>query len=132
GSSTTPLFFEGCLVPVTNLLGQAGQGHKIAFNILNIGRWKLGVGALGGAKLCLELGTRYAREREQFGKPIAEFDLIRKKIGDIATRVYVAESMAYRTAGVNDARCAAIHPETQDAQRRTVEPLQLPSIETSA
>src|SRR3954464_3766054 len=100
GSSTCALYLEDCRIPAENVLGTIGQGHKIAFNILNIGRWKLGVGSVGGAKYCLELGIRYARERKQFGKPIAEFDLIRKKLGDIATQIYVGESMAYRTAGL--------------------------------
>src|SRR5262252_9470704 len=77
GSSTCPLFLEDCTIPVENVLGEIGKGHKIAFNILNIGRWKLGVGATGGAKHCLELGIKYARERKQFGQPIAAFDLIR-------------------------------------------------------
>src|SRR5436190_976572 len=100
GSSTCPLFLEDCTIPIDAVLGTIGQGHKIAFNILNIGRWKLGVGSVAGAKYCLELGVKFARERKQFGKPIAEFDLIRKKIGDIATQTFVAESMAFRTAGL--------------------------------
>src|SRR5262249_15719288 len=131
GSSTCALYFEDCLVPAEHLLGQAGQGHKIAFNILNVGRWKLGVGSLGGAKYCLELGTRFARERKQFGKPIAEFDLIRKKIGDIATQLYVAESMAYRTAGLIDARFRGVDPGAADAQRRYVDAVEEHSIEAS-
>src|SRR5437667_5011216 len=90
GSSTCPLFLEDCTIPVENVLGTIGQGHKIAFNVLNIGRWKLGIGAVGGAKYCLELGIKFARERKQFGKPIAEFDLIRKKIGEIAMQTFVA------------------------------------------
>ena len=122
GSSTCPLFLEDCTIPVDSVLGTIGAGHKIAFNILNIGRWKLGVGAVGGAKYCLEIGVKYARERKQFGKPIAEFDLIRKKIGEIATQTYVAESMAFRTAGLLDARSRAIDPADpaarQEADRR--------------
>src|SRR5437667_3203218 len=86
GSSTCPLCLEDCTIPADSVLGDIGAGHKIAFNILNIGRWKLGVGAVGGAKYCLEIGVKYARERKQFGKPIADFDLIRKKLGDIATQ----------------------------------------------
>ncbi len=104
GSSTCPLILEDCQIPADAVLGEIGKGHKIAFNILNIGRWKLGVGAVGGAKYCLELGVGYAKERKQFGKPIAEFDLIRKKIGEMAMLTYVAESMAFRTAGLLDAR----------------------------
>jgi alkylation response protein AidB-like acyl-CoA dehydrogenase len=131
GSSTTTLFFDGCLVPVENLLGAIGKGHKIAFNILNIGRYKLGVGALGGAKSCLELGIRFAKERRQFDKPIAEFDLIRKKLGGIATQIFVAESMAYRTVGLIDARIAQIEEGAADAQRRTIDAIEEHSIEAS-
>ena len=131
GSSTCPLYLEDCRVPVENLLGAIGQGHKIAFNILNIGRWKLGVGATGGAKHCLELGVRFARERVQFGKPIAEFDLIRKKIGDIATQIFVAESMGFRTAGLLDARHRAIDPAAPDAVRQAIDAVEEHSIEAS-
>src|SRR6185503_9892392 len=115
GSSTCPLFLEDCTIPIDAVLGTIGQGHKIAFNILNIGRWKLGVGSVAGAKYCLELGVKFARERKQFGKPIAEFDLVRKKIGDIATQTYVAEAMAFRTAGLLDARSKAIDEHSIEA-----------------
>ncbi|HEY0706408.1 MAG TPA: acyl-CoA dehydrogenase family protein, partial [Polyangia bacterium] len=131
GSSTCPLILEDCVVPVENVLGTIGQGHKIAFNILNIGRWKLGVGAVGGAKYCLEIGVKYATERKQFGKPIAEFDLIRKKIGDIATQTYVAESMAYRTAGLIDARSSLIDKKAPDAQKKEIEAIEEHAIEAS-
>ena len=122
---------EDCTIPADSVLGQIGQGHKIAFNILNIGRWKLGVGAVGGAKYCLEIGVKYARERKQFGKPIAEFDLIRKKMGDIATNIYVAESMAFRTAGLLDARSRAIDPAAPDAQKQQIDAIEEHSIEAS-
>jgi alkylation response protein AidB-like acyl-CoA dehydrogenase len=131
GSSTCPLIFEDCEIPADGVLGQIGQGHKIAFNILNIGRWKLGVGAVGAAKYCLKLGVGYARDRRQFGKPIAEFDLIRKKLGDIATNIYVAESMAYRTAGLLDARSRAIDPTAPDAQKKQIDAIEEHSIEAS-
>jgi alkylation response protein AidB-like acyl-CoA dehydrogenase len=131
GSSTCPLFLEDCTIPVGNVLGTIGAGHKIAFNILNIGRWKLGVGAVGGAKYCLEIGVRYARERKQFGKPIAEFDLIRKKIGDIATQTYVAESMAFRTAGLLDARTRLIDPADPAAPKKEIDAIEEHAIEAS-
>src|SRR5262249_22610828 len=118
GSSTCALYLEDCQVPVENVLGTIGQGHKIAFNILNIGRWKLGVGSIGGAKYCLEIGVKYARDRKQFGKAIADFDLIRKKIGDIATQTFVGESMAFRTAGLLDARTRLIDPKDPAAQKQ--------------
>ncbi|MEP6655129.1 MAG: acyl-CoA dehydrogenase family protein, partial [Myxococcales bacterium] len=131
GSSTCPLILEDCEIPVDSVLGQIGQGHKIAFNILNIGRWKLGVGAVGGAKYCLELGVAYARDRKQFGKSISEFDLIRKKVGDIATNIYVTESMAYRTAGLLDARSRGIDPTAADAQKKEIDAIEEHSIEAS-
>jgi alkylation response protein AidB-like acyl-CoA dehydrogenase len=131
GSSTCPLVLEDCEIPADSVLGQIGQGHKIAFNILNIGRWKLGVGAVGASKYCLSLGVSYARDRKQFGKPIAEFDLIRKKLGDIATNIYVAESMAYRTAGLLDARSRAIDPAAPDAQKQQIDAIEEHSIEAS-
>lgn len=131
GSSTCPLILEDCEIPVDSVLGQIGQGHKIAFNILNIGRWKLGVGAVGAAKYCLELGVGYARDRKQFGKSISEFDLIRKKLGDIATNIFVTESMAYRTAGLLDGRSRKIDPAAPDAQKQEIDAIEEHSIEAS-
>ncbi len=131
GSSTCPLFLEDCEVPAENLLGTIGQGHKIAFNILNIGRWKLGVGSTGGAKYCLELGARYARERKQFGKAIGEFDLIRKKLGEIATQIFIAESMAFRTAGLLQARDEHIDATAPDAAKQHIDAIEEHSIEAS-
>jgi alkylation response protein AidB-like acyl-CoA dehydrogenase len=131
GSSTCPLILEDCVVPAENVLGTVGQGHKIAFNILNIGRLKLGVGGVGGAKYCLELGIKYATERKQFGKPIAEFDLIRKKIGDIATQTFVGESMAFRTVGLIDARVQNIDPKAADAAKQEIDAIEEHAIEAS-
>lgn len=131
GSSTCALFLDECTIPKDSVLGQIGKGHKIAFNILNIGRWKLGVGAVGGAKYCLELGIAYARDRKQFGKSISEFDLIRKKIGEAATQTYVAETMAYRTAGLLDERAKAIDPKGPDAQKNLMEAIEEHAIEAS-
>jgi alkylation response protein AidB-like acyl-CoA dehydrogenase len=131
GSSTCALYLEDCTIPVDSVLGTIGQGHKIAFNILNIGRWKLGVGAVGGAKYCLEIGIRYARDRKQFGKSISEFDLIRKKLGDIATQTFVAESMAFRTAGLLDARARAVDPADPQAQKKMIDGIEEHAIEAS-
>ena len=131
GSSTCPLYLEDCTIPIDAVLGTIGQGHKIAFNILNIGRWKLGIGAVGGAKYCLELGVKFARERKQFGKPIAEFDLIRKKLGEIATQTFVAESMAFRTAGLLDARAKAMDPADPKYQKLMIDAIEEHSIEAS-
>src|SRR5450755_4053823 len=131
GSSTCPLYLEDCTIPVDNVLGEIGKGHKIAFNILNIGRWKLGVGATGGAKHILEMGVKFARDRKQFGKSISEFDLIRKKIGDIATQIYVSESMGFRTAGLLDARWKAIDPADPKVQQKQLDATEEHAIEAS-
>ena len=103
GSSTCPLILQDCKVPVENLLGEAGKGHHIAFNVLNVGRFKLGVACIGGARHALAHMIRYAKERVAFGKPIADFGLIQRKISASATQLYAAESMAYRLIGMIDA-----------------------------
>jgi alkylation response protein AidB-like acyl-CoA dehydrogenase len=106
GSSTTPLIFEDCKVPVENVLGEIGKGHKIAFNILNVGRLKLAAFAIGGMKYVLREGVQYAAQRKQFNRAIAEFGLIREKLVRVAAQIYAAESMAYRAAGAIDAKIA--------------------------
>jgi alkylation response protein AidB-like acyl-CoA dehydrogenase len=107
GSSTCPLILSDCKIPAGNLLGEVGKGHHIAFNILNIGRFKLGAACVGGARTALGNGIQYAKERKAFGKSIAEFGLIQQKLADCATRIYVGESMAYRTVGMIDAALSA-------------------------
>ena len=102
GSSTRPLILEGAVIPRENLLGEIGKGHKIAFNILNIGRFKLGAGCTGGAKGALRTAVGYARGRTAFGHPITDFGLVKHKLGEMAILIYVAESMVYRTAGMID------------------------------
>ncbi|MGD1107013.1 MAG: acyl-CoA dehydrogenase family protein [Terracidiphilus sp.] len=104
GSSTCPLVLQDCKIPAGNLLGEAGKGHHIAFNVLNVGRFKLGVACVGGARHALAAMIHYAKERHAFGKSIAEFGLIQRKISSAAARLYAAESMVYRTAGLIDAR----------------------------
>src|SRR5579884_2947124 len=99
GSSTTAVYFDKVKVPVENVLGEVGRGHIIAFNILNIGRLKLGVFAHGGALEALADSLRYSRERKAFGKPICEFGLIQEKLASMAIRMYANESMAYRVVG---------------------------------
>ncbi|GLV47089.1 acyl-CoA dehydrogenase [Thermus sp. LT1-2-5] len=101
-SSTRQVILEDVRVPVENVLGEVGKGHKIAFNVLNVGRYKLGAGAVGGAKRALELSAKYAKERYQFGRPIGTFGLIQQKLGEMATRIYAAESAVYRTVGLID------------------------------
>ena len=96
GSSTRQVFFEDVKVPVENLLGEKGKGHKIAFNILNIGRIKLAAAALGGAKRAINLSVNYANERKQFNTPIAQFGAIKHKLAEQVTRAYAVESAMYR------------------------------------
>ena len=98
GSSTVQLYFQDCKVPVENVLGEIGKGHIIAFNILNIGRLKLCAATLGGAKKCLEASVQYAKTREQFKKPIAEFGAIQHKLAEMAILVWTSEAALYRTS----------------------------------
>ncbi len=98
GSSTVQLYFQDCKVPVENVLGEIGKGHKIAFNILNIGRLKLCAAALGGAKMAANISVQYANTREQFKQPIANFGAIKHKLAEMAIRMFVCESSLYRTA----------------------------------
>jgi len=107
-SSTRQVFLEDVKVPKENVLGELGKGHKIAFNVLNVGRYKLGAGAIGGAKGALELSARYAKERVAFGRPIAHFGLIQQKLAEMASRVFVGESAVYRTMGMIDEALAAL------------------------
>jgi len=103
GSSTCPLFLEEARIPVENLLGEVGKGHKIAFNILNLGRLKLGAAVLGGMKLQLGSALRFAQERKQFKTPVAQFPLLREKFARMAASIYAIETMTYRTTGLIDA-----------------------------
>src|SRR5580692_4999691 len=106
GSSTTAVYFDNVKVPVENVLGEIGRGHIIAFNILNLGRLKLGAFAHGGACQTLATSIRYAQERKAFGKSIAEFGLIQEKLAEMAVRIYANESMAWRVVGMIDAMLA--------------------------
>ena len=125
GSSTCPLVLSDCKVPVGNLLGEAGKGHHIAFNVLNVGRFKLGVACVGGARYALSEMIGYAKERKAFGKAIAEFGLIQRKISTSAARLYAAESMSYRTIGMIDAALSALteseSKESKNIQKRIEE-----------
>ena len=131
GSSTCPLVFADCQIPATNLLGEAGKGHHIAFNVLNIGRLKLGIACIGGARHALQNMIRYAKERTAFSKPIAEFGLIQRKISVSATRLYAAESMAYRTAGMIDANLASISEDQAHNPRETQKRIEEYAVECS-
>jgi alkylation response protein AidB-like acyl-CoA dehydrogenase len=114
GSSTTQIILDNARVPVENLLGEIGKGHKIAFNVLNVGRFKLGAAVTGAAKHALVTGIKYANERKQFGVPIASFGAIREKIADMTAGIFAAESLVYRLAGLIDDRLATIPKETAD------------------
>jgi alkylation response protein AidB-like acyl-CoA dehydrogenase len=107
-----------CQVPVENLLGEAGKGHHIAFNVLNVGRFKLGVACVGGARHALGHMIRYAKERQGLRQAIAEFGLIQRKISAEATRLYAAESMAYRTVGMIDASLAQLDAGAEGLRAR--------------
>ena len=102
GSSTRSVIFEDVKVPIENLLGEIGRGHIVALNVLNIARFSLGAGCLGGAKMALQEAVTYAKQRVQFGRPIAEFGLIRQKIAEMAIRTFIMESMIYRTGGLTE------------------------------
>ncbi|GEJ55368.1 acyl-CoA dehydrogenase family protein [Anaeromyxobacter diazotrophicus] len=106
GSSTCPLIFEDAKIPAENLLGEPGKGHRIAFNILNIGRLKLGAGCVAGCRGVLQLAVEYGRDRRAFGQPITGFGLVREKLARMAALVYAGEAMSYRTTGLIDERMA--------------------------
>ena len=108
GSSTTQIILDNCKVPVENLLGEIGKGHKIAFNVLNVGRFKLGAGVTGAAKMALVEAIKYANERKQFGQPISSFGAIREKIADLTADIFASESLVYRLAGLLDNKLATI------------------------
>jgi len=131
GSSTCPLVLDGCKIPAGNLLGEAGKGHHIAFNVLNVGRFKLGVACIGGARHALGHMIRYAKERKAFGKTISEFGLIQRKTSTSATRLYAAESMAYRTAGMIDAALAQLGPDHSRSQRDVQQRIEEYAVECS-
>lgn len=108
GSSTTQIILDNCKVPVENLLGEKGKGHKIAFNVLNIGRFKLGAGVTGASKMALAEGIKYANERKQFNTPISQFGAISQKVADLTAYIFASESLVYRLAGLLDDKIATI------------------------
>ena len=114
GSSTTPVILDNCKVPVENVLGEIGKGHKIAFNVLNVGRFKLGAAVTGAAKAALETGIKYGNERVQFKKKISSFGAIKEKIADLTADIYAAESLIYRLAGLLDDKLATIEKGIDD------------------
>ncbi|OEF96929.1 acyl-CoA dehydrogenase [Vulcanibacillus modesticaldus] len=131
GSSTRPLILEDVKVPVENVLGEIGRGHVIAFNILNIGRYKLGVGTVGSSKRVIELATKYAKERKQFKVPIASFRLIQEKLADMAITTYVNESMIYRTGGLIEDILSSLEGDKEDEGRKVASGIAEYAIECS-
>lgn len=122
GSSTRPLILEDVPVPVENLLYEVGKGHHIAFNILNIGRYKLAAGCVGSSKHAIELSAKYATERKQFGRAIASFPLIQQKLADMNIKTYATESMIYRIGGMIEAGMQGIDPNSgQDVTKAIAE-----------
>ena len=131
GSSTCPIILNDCKVPVENLLGDIGKGHVIAFNILNVGRFKLGAMCVGGARVSLESAVAYARQRKAFGKTIGDFGLVREKIANMATLIYVGESLVYRTVGMMDALLSEIDSASPDAAKERRKAIEEYAVECS-
>src|ERR1017187_6032859 len=131
GSSTCPIILNDCKVPVENLLGEVGKGHIIAFNILNVGRFKLGAMCVGGARVSVESAVAYAKQRKAFGKTISDFGLIREKIANMATLIYVGESLVYRTVGMMDVALAGVDKSVAYAGKERLKAIEEYAVECS-
>ncbi len=131
GSSTRSVILEDAKVPVANVLGEIGKGHVIAFNILNVGRFKLGASSVGGCKAVLQYAVPYTNERRQFGQPLSDFGLIRRKIADVVTRAFLTESMLYRTAGLLDQAIDSLDKSDPGFDRASIDKVEEFSIEWS-
>ena len=131
GSSTTPIILNDCRVPKENLLGEIGKGHVIAFNTLNIGRFKLGAGVVGGARNSLNNSIGYAKQRKAFGKTLADFGLIKEKLANMATGIYTCECMSYRTVGMIDAALSEIDRNASDAYKQIGKAIEEYAVECS-
>jgi alkylation response protein AidB-like acyl-CoA dehydrogenase len=131
GSSTCPIILNDCKVPVENVLGEIGKGHVIAFNILNVGRFKLGAMCVGGARLSLENAIAYAKQRKAFSKTISEFGMVREKLAQMAVLIFVGESMIYRTVGMMDAALTEIDKSASDSARQTLKAIEEYAVECS-
>jgi len=121
GSSTRTLVLDNAEIPINNIVGEIGKGHHVAFNILNIGRAKLGAGALGGSKTALNDAIQYAKQRIAFGKPIASFGAIKHKLAEMAIRTWVSEGMVYRTAGLMDRSLAGVDVDNMQQALKAIE-----------
>ncbi|HEY1678383.1 MAG TPA: acyl-CoA dehydrogenase family protein [Candidatus Sulfotelmatobacter sp.] len=131
GSSTCPIILNDCKVPAENLLGEAGKGHLIAFNILNIGRFKLGAMCVGGGRVSLENAIGYAKQRKAFNKTISDFGLVREKIANMATLLFVGESLVYRTVGMMDSALEDVDKSAADAAKQTLKAIEEYAVECS-
>src|SRR5215472_463944 len=131
GSSTTPIILNDCRVPKENLLGEIGKGHVIAFNTLNIGRYKLGAGVVGGARNALNNSIGYAKQRKAFGKTLADFGIIQEKLANMAAGIYTGECMSYRTVGMIDAAMSEIDKNSPDVYKETAKGIEEYAVECS-
>jgi butyryl-CoA dehydrogenase len=131
GSSTCPIILNDCKVPVENMLGEIGKGHVIAFNILNVGRFKLGAMCVGGARLSLENAIGYAKQRKAFGKVIADFGLVREKLANMAVGIYTGEALVYRTVGMMDVALSEVDKSRPDAAKETRKAIEEYAVECS-
>jgi butyryl-CoA dehydrogenase len=131
GSSTCSVILNDCKVPAENVLGEIGKGHVIAFNILNVGRFKLGAMCVGGARVALENAIGYAKQRKAFQKTIADFGLVREKIANMAVGIYAGESLVYRTVGMMDAALAEIDKAGSGAARESRKAIEEYAVECS-
>lgn len=131
GSSTCPIIMNDCRVPKDNLLGEIGKGHVIAFNTLNIGRFKLGAGGVGGTRNSLHNAIAYAKQRKAFGKTLADFGLIKEKLATMAAGIYALECMSYRTIGMIDVALSDIDKNAPDVYKQTAKGIEEYAIECS-
>ncbi|MFZ0285262.1 MAG: acyl-CoA dehydrogenase family protein [Terriglobales bacterium] len=131
GSSTCPIILNDCKVPAENVLGEIGRGHVIAFNILNVGRFKLGAMCVGGGRVSFANAIGYAKQRKAFGKVIADFCLVREKLANMATLLYVGESMVYRTVGMMDVALNEVDKSASDAMKETRKAIEEYAVECS-
>ena len=131
GSSTCPIILNDCKVPVENLLGEIGKGHVIAFNILNVGRFKLGAMCVGGARVSIQNAIAYAKQRKAFGKVIADFGMVREKLANMAVGIYVGESMVYRTVGMMDVALSEVDKSAANAMQQVRKAIEEYAVECS-
>src|SRR6267142_3811537 len=131
GSSTCPIILNDCKVPAENLLGEIGKGHVIAFNILNVGRFKLGAMCVGGGRVSIENALGYAKQRKAFIKFIADFGLVREKLANMATLIYVGEAVVYRTVALMDNALGEVDKSASDAAKQTLKAIEEYAVDCS-